>query len=87
MDYAVWMEKAIKSIATISERQTFVVKDLFQGAEWKSLGRGDKLSFGKYFKNAITDKRVPNVEYVGKADNNSALYIKKGRTKDETDYL
>lgn len=79
MDYAFFLEKAIENISTIPSGQIFYAKDIFRGSEWKELKRGDKLGFGKFFKNAVIDGKVPSVEYHGKAENNSALYIKKGR--------
>ena len=38
----------------------------------------EKLGFGRYFKKAVMNGCIQNVEYIGKADNNSAQYKKKG---------
>ncbi len=77
MDHNELLSKATKQLCNISANKVFFVKDLFLGAEWNALGRGDKLGFGRYFKTAVMNGSVPNVEYIGKADNNSAQYKKK----------
>lgn len=77
MDYNEFLTKAIAHIATIQSNEVFFVKDLFRGTEWNDLERGEKLGFGKHFKNAIMNGTIPEVEYIGKADNNSAQYRKK----------
>ena len=43
----------------------------------KNLPVGDRLGFGKYFKNQVLENAVATVQYIGKAQNNSAQY-KKG---------
>lgn len=77
MDYSKLLEEARERIATISIGQIFRVKDLFPGTQWNQLQRGEKLSFGKRFKNAVSDGEFPNVVYIGKAENNSAQYQKE----------
>lgn len=77
MDYNGLLTKANEQIDTIQSNEVFFVKDLFCGTEWNELKRGEKLGFGKHFKNAIINGTFPNVEYIGKADNNSAQYRKK----------
>ena len=76
MNYNELLIKAIEHIDTIQSGEVFFVKDLFHGTEWNKLKRGEKLEFGRLFKKAVMDGSVPNVEYVGKADNNSAQYKK-----------
>lgn len=76
MDYEAWLNKAVQRIATLRVGTEFVVKELFNGTDWNSLPRGDKLGFGKYFKSAVTDDKFSKVEYIGKAENNSAKYRK-----------
>ncbi|MCF0231294.1 MAG: DUF1413 domain-containing protein, partial [Enterococcus sp.] len=36
----------------------------------------EKIMFGKNFKNDVNNGSIPQVRYVGKAQNNSARYIK-----------
>lgn len=74
MDYSELLEKAKKSISTIPNGQIFLAKDLFPGTEWNQLSKGEKLGFGRNFKNKVTSGKIPNLMYVGKADNNSAQY-------------
>jgi hypothetical protein len=76
MDYKLWMDNAKSKIETLSNGQIFVLKDLFCGTDWEALKVGDRLSLGKYFKNAVLEKEFLNVTYLGKADNNSAKYQK-----------
>lgn len=70
------MQTACKNLDKVAHNQKFVVKDLFEGCEWQKLTKGDKIQFGKYFKNEVMDNRVPNVCYLERAKNNHALYIK-----------
>lgn len=74
MDYEKLLGRARKNIENLPRGQVFFVKDLFRGTEWSRLSRGEKLGFGKFFKNAVSNQRIPAVQYLGKADNNSAQY-------------
>ena len=76
MDYSELLEKAGMHISTIPSGQVFLAKDLFPGTEWNQLEKGEKLSFGKRFKNEVLDGKFPDVVFVGKAPNNSAQYRK-----------
>lgn len=69
-------EKALRTVEELPTDEVFFVKELFQTREWKLFPKGDKLGFGKYFKDKVKSGRVPNVEYCGKAANNSAQYRK-----------
>lgn len=77
MDYIELLSKANEHITTIQSNEVFFVKDLFHGTAWNELERGEKLGFGRYFKKAVINGFVQNVEYIGKANNNSAQYKKK----------
>ena len=76
MDYNELLDNARAHIRSIPVGQVFFVKDLFFGTGWNGLERGEKLGFGRYFKKAVTEKTILGVEYIGKADNNSAQYRK-----------
>ncbi len=76
MDYEHWLQKAMEGIKRTPNNTIFLVKELFQGTEWNDLPRGDKLRFGAYFKNSVNEGTIPNINYVGKAANNSAQYKK-----------
>lgn len=76
MDYRKLLNDASARIENIPVGQLFFVKDLFYGTEWNELEKGEKLGFGRYFKKAVNEKKIPNVQFVGKADNNSAQYRK-----------
>lgn len=76
MDNKYWMGKAINKINSLEKGKVFLLKDLFDGVEWTELSVGDRLGFGRYFKNEVFENSIPYVRYIGKAQNNSALYRK-----------
>ena len=76
MNYNELLCKAEEYIGTIQSNEVFFVKDLFRGTEWNELERGEKLGFGRCFKKMVMEHSILNVEYIGKADNNSAQYKK-----------
>lgn len=76
MAYTSWMTNAIYKIGSLPAGTEFFLKDLFDGVEWQKMPKGDRLSFGKDFKKEVLGGLVPNTSYIGKADNNSAKYIK-----------
>jgi len=76
MNYQEWLDKANNAVTMLPQNTIFVLKDLFSGTEWNQLEKGQKLSFGRYFKSAINDGVLANVQYIGKAANNSARYKK-----------
>lgn len=76
MDNLILMNKAISKTGEISNNSEFKLKDLFDGVEWNSLPVGNRHSFGRCFKNEVLEGHIPNVLYVGKSQNNSAIYRK-----------
>ncbi len=74
MDMEKWKQKALDAIKTVPVSSIFVLKALFDGIEWDTLSRGDKINFGKFFKNEVMDGRITGVIFIGKANNNSAQY-------------
>ena len=76
MNIEFWMGKARESIKQIQPGTKFVVKELFEGYEWNSLPKGDRLSFGRSFKNAVDNGQFAGVKHIGKRPNNSAEYLK-----------
>lgn len=76
MNSELWMGKARESLRKIKPGAMFSAKDLFEGVEWNNLPKGDRLGFGRYFKNAVISGAIANVEYIGKKQNNSAQYRK-----------
>lgn len=76
MDYNELLDNACTHIKKLPVGQVFFVKDLFYGTGWNELERGEKLGFGRYFKKAVQDKTLSGVQFIGKADNNSAQYMK-----------
>lgn len=81
MDYKELLNQAQLAISNVKNDQVFTLKDLFEGHEWKSISVGERLQLGKNFKNAVMSNKVVNVKYCGKADNNSAQYVKQEEYK------
>lgn len=77
MDYEKWINEAISKTGALSQDETFLLKDLFDGISWNTLQNGERRELGRQFKIKVKRNLVPNVQYWGKADNNSAIYIKK----------
>ncbi|MCD7760828.1 MAG: single-stranded DNA-binding protein [Clostridiales bacterium] len=77
MDTNLWLYKAKKTINDMPVHKEFFVKELYEGVEWNELSKGDRLNFGKFFKNAVMDGKIHGIIYIGKAANNSALYRKE----------
>lgn len=76
MNYDKLLNTACAHINSIPSGQIFFVKELFYGTEWNELEKGEKLGFGRYFKKAVLNGTVSGVQFIGKADNNSAQYRK-----------
>lgn len=77
MDNAMWMDCAISKTNKLKNGVEFILKDLFDGVQWNKLSVGERLCFGRYFKNEVIEGKIPNVVYIGKAQNNSAKYKKE----------
>lgn len=76
INYDILFSKALMAAGTLPSGKVFLVKELFQTDEWASISRGDKLNFGRLFKNKVESGMVPDVEYCGKAASHSAQYKK-----------
>lgn len=83
MDYELLMMESRKKIGCIAYGNIFVVKDLFDGAEWNAIPKGNRIAFGKYFKNEVLDGKIPEIMYHCKAKNNSAQYKKIEITEEQ----
>ncbi len=76
MKYDDWLDIAGKALQKTQIGQKFSLRDLFEGHEWKSFEVGDRLGFGRFFKAKVLAGEIEGVSYIGKAENNSALYIR-----------
>lgn len=76
MDYEEYFAFLLRQTASLPPETVFFLKDLFQGTAWNHLAKGEKLSIGRFFKKQVTNGKVPNISFIGKAANNSALYKK-----------
>lgn len=65
-----------ESLNCLPSSRTFNVKDLFEGAYWKSLSKGDRLGLGRYFKQDVESNNINSVMFVGKVSNNLVIYKK-----------
>jgi hypothetical protein len=73
----IWINRAISKTGALPYGTVFLLKDLFDGVEWNRLSSGDKRDFGRQFKYHVKRGLVPNVVFVGKAQNNSSIYRKE----------
>lgn len=76
MGFDFMLEEIQQTVDEIPHGQIFYAKSLLKGAEWESLPKGDRLKFGKWFKQRVAQSLIVSVQYYGKAENNSALYKK-----------
>ena len=78
MDYELWTARAQKAIETeIVSGKKFEVKHLFPGHEWESLSRGERITFGKYFSDAVKEGRFSAIVRCEEGKNHHNQYIKK----------
>lgn len=80
MDVNAWIQRAIEEVEQLSSSKKFEVKDLFNGFEWQTLSKGDRIKFGKFFKGEVIDGRVPNVVFLDRGKNNHSKYQKVGES-------
>ena len=77
MDYELWMEKAESCITErMAVNRPFELSSLFEKHEWETLSKGDRISFGRFFANAVRSGAIENVAQLDRAKNNHAKYIK-----------
>ncbi len=74
MDYKKWMRKGLETLKRMESDQIFELKDLFTGSEWKQLTRGEKINFGKYFSNAVSEREVSGIIKIEKGKDNHNRY-------------
>lgn len=87
MDMNMWLEKAATAIDALPPSKTFELRSLFQGCEWEGLSKGDRITFGKFFKAEVLDGRVENVVFLDRAKNNHSKYKKTEGSQNEAAYL
>ena len=76
MDHEAWYEKALLSIGGLKYGTSFEVKDLFKGADWEGLSKGDRISFGRYFSNKVKEGTIECVSKIGEGKTHHNRYIK-----------
>lgn len=76
VELQVWLNKAMESIEQLEDGAKFTLKQLFKEVEWNTLSNGEKRVFGGDFKKLVNNGKVPNVIYLDRAKNNSAIYMK-----------
>lgn len=65
-------EQAKAEVANLHKEETFILKDLFKGYEWKRIKQGDKSTLGTLFLNFA--RTEPGLQVDKK--NNSPFYTK-----------
>lgn len=78
-DFDELFETIREKVDALEKGRTFLVKDLFVGIHWNDLSKGDKLSFGRFFKRKVELGKIPGVIINGRAKNNSVLYKKTAK--------
>lgn len=77
MDYELWMERACHALETqVAVGRKFEVKHLFPGHEWETLSRGERITFGKYFSDAVKEGKVPTISKCEEGKSHHNQYIK-----------
>lgn len=78
MNHEEWMALAKETITTsIQPGIKFEVKQLFPGHKWDALSKGDRISFGRYFANCVSDGRIKNVARCENGRTRHNRYIKQ----------
>lgn len=76
MDMIKWFNQAKETIQKLPYGKSFELRQLFQEVKWNTLTKGERITFGKYFKNQIIEGKLPEVCFLDKAKNNHAKYKK-----------
>lgn len=76
MDMIKWFNQAKETIQKLPYGKSFELRQLFQEVKWNTLAKGERITFGKYFKNQIIEGKLPEVCFLDKAKNNHAKYKK-----------
>ena len=78
MDYEKLIKKAKLRTKEISAGTKFLLKDLFETAEWEELPIGNRQQLGRLFKNEVLDEKIPDVIWDEKKKG-STMYLKEGK--------
>lgn len=69
---------AQQQIGRLKVNETFNVKKILGDIDYyKDLSKSDKMDFGRFFKNEVTESKVPNVKLTGSKLDGSIEYIKE----------
>lgn len=69
------LEMAMKEVDLNKSGETFLVKDLFKGYEWKRISRSDRLLLGTLFVNYVNISKC-GLKAIEKTSSNQQLYKK-----------
>lgn len=72
-----WYARALTKIERLEKGTTFEIKELFEEINWKSLSKGERIVFGKFFANEAREGRVPQVASLERGKNNHSRYVKQ----------
>lgn len=70
------LEKAKINTRYLQKKKQFVLKELFEGYEWESITKGDRIMLGKIFKNQVLEGKIKDVRFVERKKNNHSKYEK-----------
>lgn len=69
-----WFEKAKKSIESLPYENVFKLSELLNASGWEKLSKGERINFGKYFKNEVLNNNIPEIILI--SNNGTAKYRK-----------
>lgn len=69
------LDRAIREVNNLNVNETFSLKDLFKGYEWKRLNQGEKSTLGTLFLNYADSET--KIEVIQKSSNQREYRIKK----------
>ena len=78
MDNKKWLDRARKKIVLLPNGRQFELKELFEEVDWKTLSRGERIMFGKFFANEVREGNIPNIYPIERGKNNHSKYVKQG---------
>lgn len=66
-----------QAINDVNSGETFIVKDLFRGFEWKRISAPDRTRLGSQFLIYAQSEGAANLEINGKTPQNQQMYTKR----------
>lgn len=68
---------AVSTLQELNTGETFIVKDLFRGFEWKRIQKSDRTKLGSLFLTYSKGQGNSLIEAIGKTPQNQQIYQKR----------